>query len=115
LPINLGEVEDQCFQLFEPEGRVLKAPGASLRFIKKRFRQIVCNFEFYTGCHKYVPIDQRLNFRAHRGYNLKRSTARCAKIKELDLAALGTQTASIFIPLSAGLRQERLIKCPQID
>jgi len=22
---------------------------------------------------------------------------------------------SIFIPLSAGLRQERLIKCPQID
>ncbi len=51
---------------------------------------------FYTGCHKYVPIDQRLNFRAHRGYNLKRSTARCAKIKELDLATLGTQTASIF-------------------
>ena len=50
----------------------------------------------YTGCHKYVPIDQRLNFRAHRGYNLKRSTARCAKIKELDLATLGTQTASIF-------------------
>jgi len=70
---------------------------------------------FYTGCHKYVPIEQRLNFRAHRGYNLKRSTARCAKIKELDLATLGTQTASIFIPLSAGLRQERLIKCPQID
>ncbi len=69
----------------------------------------------YTGCHKYVPIDQRLNFRAHRGYNLKRSTARCAKIKELELATLGTQTASIFIPLSAGLRQERLIKCPQID
>jgi len=27
----------------------------------------------YTGCHKYVPIDQRLNFRANRGYNLKRS------------------------------------------
>ncbi len=22
----------------------------------------------YTGCRKYVPIDQRLNFRAHRGY-----------------------------------------------
>jgi len=50
----------------------------------------------YNGCHKYVPIDQRLNFRANRGYNLKRSTARCAKIKELDLATLGTQTASIF-------------------
>ncbi len=40
--------------------------------------------------------DQRLNFRANRGYNLKRSKARCAKIKELDLATLGTQTASIF-------------------
>jgi len=39
LQINLGEAEDQCFQLFEPERRVLKAPGASLRFIKKRFRQ----------------------------------------------------------------------------
>jgi len=39
LQINLGEAEDQCFQLFEPEMRVLKAPGASLRFIKKRFRQ----------------------------------------------------------------------------
>jgi len=25
----------------------------------------------YTGCHKYVPIEQRLNFRANRGYNLK--------------------------------------------
>ncbi len=69
----------------------------------------------YTGCHKYVPIDQRLNFRAHRGYNLKRSTARCAKIKELDLAMLGTQTASIFIPLSAGLRRERSIKYPQMN
>ncbi len=66
----------------------------------------------YTGCHKYVPIEQCLNFRANRGYNLKRSTARCAKIKELDLATLGTQTASIF---NAPLRQERLIKCPQID
>jgi hypothetical protein len=39
LQINLGEAEDQCFQLFEPERRVLEAPGASLRFIKKRFRQ----------------------------------------------------------------------------
>jgi len=28
-------------------------------------------FLLYTGCHKYVPIDQRLNFRAHRGYNLR--------------------------------------------
>jgi len=27
----------------------------------------------YIGCQKYVPIDQRLNFRAHRGYNLKRN------------------------------------------
>ncbi len=60
--------------------------------------------KFYTGCHKYVPIDQRLNFRAHRGYNLKRSTARCAKIKELDLAMLGTQTRLLqnapFCPIS---------------
>jgi hypothetical protein len=36
--INLGEAEDQRFQLFEPEGRVLTSPGASLRLIKKRFR-----------------------------------------------------------------------------
>ena len=36
--INLGEEEDKRFQLFEPEGRVLKSPGASLRFIKKRFQ-----------------------------------------------------------------------------
>jgi hypothetical protein len=34
LLINLCEAEDQRFQLFEPEGRVLESPGASLRFIK---------------------------------------------------------------------------------
>ena len=39
LLINLGAAEDQRFQLFEPEGRVLESPGASLRCIKKRFRQ----------------------------------------------------------------------------
>jgi hypothetical protein len=39
LLINFGEAEDKRFQLFEPKGRVLKSPGASLRFIKKRFRQ----------------------------------------------------------------------------
>jgi len=37
LLINLGAAEDQRFGLFEPEGRVLKSPGARLRFIKKRF------------------------------------------------------------------------------
>jgi hypothetical protein len=36
---NLGEQEEQQCQLFEPEGRVLALPGASLRFIKKRFRR----------------------------------------------------------------------------
>jgi hypothetical protein len=36
--INLSEAEDKRFQLFEHEGRVLKLPGASLRFIKKRFQ-----------------------------------------------------------------------------
>jgi hypothetical protein len=36
--INLGKAEDQQCQLFEPKGRVLALPGASLRFIKKRFR-----------------------------------------------------------------------------
>ena len=36
--IKLGEAEEQQCQLFEPEGRVLALPGASLRFIKKRFR-----------------------------------------------------------------------------
>jgi len=46
LPINLGEAEDQRFQLFEPEGRVLKSPGASLRFIKKRLRQSEKGFLF---------------------------------------------------------------------
>jgi hypothetical protein len=33
LLMNLGEAEDQRFELFEPEGRVFKSPGASLRFI----------------------------------------------------------------------------------
>jgi hypothetical protein len=37
LLINLGEVKEKRFQLFEPEGRVLESPGTSLRFIKKRF------------------------------------------------------------------------------
>ena len=46
LAINLGEAEDQRFQLFEPEGRVLKSPGASLRFIKKRLRQSEKGFLF---------------------------------------------------------------------
>jgi hypothetical protein len=36
--INLGEVEEKRFQLFEPEERVLESPGTSLRFIKKCFR-----------------------------------------------------------------------------
>jgi hypothetical protein len=30
--------EDKRYQLLEPEGRVLISPGASLKFIKKRFR-----------------------------------------------------------------------------
>jgi hypothetical protein len=34
LLINLGEVEDQRFELFEPGGRVFKAPATSLRLIK---------------------------------------------------------------------------------
>jgi hypothetical protein len=34
LPINLGEVEDQRFELSEPGGRVFKTPGTSLRLIK---------------------------------------------------------------------------------
>jgi hypothetical protein len=45
LLINLGEAEDKRFQLFEPKGRVLKSPGGSLRFIKKRFRQSEKGFE----------------------------------------------------------------------
>jgi hypothetical protein len=36
--VNLGAAEDRGYQLFEPEGRVLISPGASLGFIKKRFR-----------------------------------------------------------------------------
>ena len=36
--INLGEVKEKRFQLFEPEGRVLESPGTSFRFIKKCFR-----------------------------------------------------------------------------
>ncbi|MEE8481263.1 MAG: hypothetical protein V3T59_08495 [Desulfobacterales bacterium] len=48
-------------------------------------------------------------------HNLRIQIPAMYETKELDLATLGTQTASIFIPLSAGLRQERLIKCPQID
>jgi hypothetical protein len=38
LLIKLGEAEDKRYQLSEPEGRVLISPGASRRFIKKRFR-----------------------------------------------------------------------------
>jgi hypothetical protein len=38
LLLNLGEVKEMRFQLFEPEGRVLESPGTSLRFIKKCFR-----------------------------------------------------------------------------
>jgi hypothetical protein len=34
LLINLGEVEDKRFELFEAGGRVFKAPGTSLRWIK---------------------------------------------------------------------------------
>jgi hypothetical protein len=34
--MNLGATEDKRYQLFEPEGRVLISPGASLGFIKKR-------------------------------------------------------------------------------
>jgi hypothetical protein len=36
--INLGEVKEKRFQPVESENRVLKSPGASLRFIKKRFK-----------------------------------------------------------------------------
>ena len=36
--INLGEVQEKRFKLFEPEGRVLGSPGTSLRFIKKMFQ-----------------------------------------------------------------------------
>jgi hypothetical protein len=36
--INLGEVKEKRFQLFEPVGRVLESPETSLRFIKIRFR-----------------------------------------------------------------------------
>jgi hypothetical protein len=32
LLMNVGEAEDKRYQLFEPEGRVLISPGASLRF-----------------------------------------------------------------------------------
>jgi len=43
--INLGEAEDKRFQLFEPYGRVLKSPGARLRFIKKSFQTSEKGFE----------------------------------------------------------------------
>ena len=38
LLINLGEVEEKRFQLFEPEGRVLESPVTSLRLIQNRIR-----------------------------------------------------------------------------
>jgi len=40
--------------------------------LEQKFSDICAAKKNYTGCHKYVPIDQRLNFQAHRGYNLKR-------------------------------------------
>ncbi len=42
-----------------------------IRYLKmhlSRFHMSISN-EIYTGCHKYVPIEQRLNFRANRGWN----------------------------------------------
>ena len=38
-------MEDKRFQLFEPAGRVLEAPGTSLRFIKKCFGTSEKGFE----------------------------------------------------------------------
>jgi hypothetical protein len=46
LLINLGEVKEKRFQLFEPEGRVLESSGTSLRFIKKYFRASEKRFSF---------------------------------------------------------------------
>ena len=45
LLINHGEAEEKRLQLFEPKGRVLQSPGASHRFIKKRFGQSEKGFE----------------------------------------------------------------------
>jgi hypothetical protein len=43
--INLGEVKEKQFQLFEAEGRVLESLGTSLRYIKKCFRTSEKGFE----------------------------------------------------------------------
>jgi len=45
LLINLGAAEEKRVRLFEPKGRVLQSPGASHRFIKKRFGQSEKGFE----------------------------------------------------------------------
>jgi len=46
LAINLGEVEDKQFQLFEPQklsGRVLKLPVTRLRFVKNSLQKAKVN------------------------------------------------------------------------
>jgi hypothetical protein len=56
LRINLGAAEDQRFELFEPEGRVFKSPGASLRFIKKRFRPSEKGFGIWATARWHLTL-----------------------------------------------------------
>jgi len=44
LSTNLDEAEDKRCQLFEPKGRVLTLPGASLRFVKNGLDQAKRDF-----------------------------------------------------------------------
>ncbi|MBW1717625.1 MAG: hypothetical protein JRJ77_17740 [Deltaproteobacteria bacterium] len=60
MTINLGEAEDKQWQLFEPKGRVLTLPGASLRFIKKRFRPSEKGFG-------QQPVERRCTGKQRRG------------------------------------------------
>jgi hypothetical protein len=41
--INLGEVKEKRFQLFEPVGRVLESPGTSLIDLSKNVSEPVKN------------------------------------------------------------------------
>jgi hypothetical protein len=59
--MNLGEAKDKRCQLFEPGRRVLTSPGASLRFIKRRFRTSEKGFG-------QQPVERLLSFSRHNKY-----------------------------------------------
>jgi MATE family multidrug resistance protein len=67
--INLGEVEDKRFELFEPGGRVFKAPGTSLRLIKNVLDKV--KRDLGNSPKKVVPWYESIGSEAHVTMNAK--------------------------------------------